>query len=275
MGFNLNILALDTSAKAASCAVYKDKLLVCEGFLNAGLTHSVTIMPMVNDMLSRANLALQDIDVFAVSSGPGSFTGLRIGISAVKGMAFALNKPCAAVSTLEALAYNVAAFHGIIAPAMDARRSQFYTALFRGQLEAAPNQLEAAHNVDLMLTAQDEALSISKLAEKRKVSLTRISPDEALSISELAERLKAYDEQIMLVGDGAELCFQLLSDSFPDIKVTLAPSNLLHQRAASVCAVAAGMTEYLSAKDLAPIYLRLPQAERERMDKLTDNLEFK
>jgi tRNA threonylcarbamoyladenosine biosynthesis protein TsaB len=116
---------------------------------------------------------------------------------------------------------------------MDARRDQVYAAIFR--------QLEAAHNVNL----------------------TRVTPDEALSISELAEKLKEYDEPIMLVGDGAELCYSAMHGSFHDI--TLAPANLLHQRASGVCAVAAGMTELTSPAELAPFYLRLPQAERERL----------
>lgn len=227
----MNILALDTSAKAASCAVYRDNLLLCESFSNSGLTHSVTIMPMVRDMLSRVGLDAASIDVFAVSAGPGSFTGLRIGISAVKGMAMASGKPCAAVSTLEALAYNLAAFRGIIVPAMDARRNQVYTATFRGD----------------------------------SVKPSRLTDDRAVSIDELCESLKAYSEPVILVGDGAELCYSAMKSELPDI--TLAPVNLLHQRASSVCEVAAGMSGYQTEENLMPVYLRLPQAERERLEK--------
>lgn len=227
----MNILALETSAKAASCAVLRDRLLLCESFSNSGLTHSVTIMPMVKDMLSHANISIDDIDLFAVSAGPGSFTGLRIGVSAVKGMAMASNKPCAAVSTLEALAYNLSAFRGIVVAAMDARRNQLYTATFRCGGE----------------------------------NPARISPDEALPIAELTEKLKAYHEPVMLIGDGAELCYNEMRDRLPDI--SLAPASLLHQRASSVCAVVANMTVYQDAEELAPVYLRLPQAERERLNR--------
>lgn len=235
MDFNLIILALDTSAKAASCAVLKDGLLLCESFINAGLTHSVTVMPMVRDMLDLAGITLEDIGLFAVSAGPGSFTGLRIGVSAVKGMAMALDKPCAAVSTLEALAYNLASFRGIIVAAMDARRNQVYTAAFRsgGQLEPE--------------------------------NIMRVTQDEALPVSGLAERLKSYTEPVMLVGDGAELCYGSMRGMLPN--VSLAPANLLHQRASSVCLAAANMEAYQSAGELAPSYLRLPQAERERMER--------
>lgn len=226
------ILALDTSAKAASCAVYKDRLLLCESFSNSGLTHSVTLMPMVKDMLSNANISLDDIGLFAVSTGPGSFTGLRIGVSAVKGMAMASDKPCAAISTLEALAYNVLPFNGIISPAMDARRNQVYAAAFLGG-GAKPE---------------------------------RLMEDEALPVAELAERLKAYAKPVMLVGDGAELCYEAMRGTLDDI--SLAPASLLHQRASGVCAAAANMTEYQSPGELAPVYLRLPQAERERLEKL-------
>lgn len=227
------ILALDTSAKAASCAVYKDRLLLCESFSNSGLTHSVTLMPMIKDMLSHANISFDDIRLFAVSSGPGSFTGLRIGISAAKGMAMASDKPCAAVSTLEALAYNILPFSGVIATAMDARRNQVYAAAFLGG-GATPE---------------------------------RLMEDEALPVADFAERLKAYAKPVMLVGDGAELCYEAMPGTLGDI--SLAPAGLLHQRASSVCAAAANITEYQSAGKLAPIYLRLPQAERERLEKLS------
>lgn len=229
----LNILALDTSAKAASCAVYKDGILLAESFTNAGLTHSQTIMPMVSDMLSSSRVSIDEIDLFAVSAGPGSFTGLRIGISAVKGMAMAKNKPCAAVSTLEALAFNLSIFNGVIVPVMDARRAQVYTAIFRGNGDAP----------------------------------ARLCEDGAISIEELGEKLTVYTEPVMLVGDGAELCYNRLHEK---INIRVAPQNLLLGRAASVCAAARRMaltSAIGSAETLAPVYLRLSQAERERMEK--------
>lgn len=239
----MKVLALDTSAKAAGCAVYKDGALLAESFLNAGLTHSQTIMPMLDSMLTRASLDISEIGLFAVSVGPGSFTGLRIGIAAVKGMAMAGNIPCSAVSTLEALAFNLTSFNGIIAPVMDARRAQVYTALFKTEGGA----------------------------------LSRLSPDEAISIDELALKLEAGTEPVILVGDGAVLCYERLNERFGS-RLLLAPENLRHQRAASVAAVAAEMPEsqYKTAEELEPVYLRLPQAERERLaamnnEQLTDN----
>lgn len=231
----MNILAIDTSAKAAGCAVYRDGQLFAESFLNAGLTHSQTIMPMVRDMLACARMEPGDIDVFAVSAGPGSFTGLRIGISAVKGMAMAQNAPCAAVSTLEALAFNLAAFSGIIVPAMDARRSQVYTAIFTGDGR----------------------------------SPVRKTDDEAISIDELGEKLREFGETpVMLVGDGARLCYEKLRDRLPGLLI--APENMLYQRASGVCTAALGMAErglLQTTGELEPVYLRLPQAERERLER--------
>lgn len=229
----MNILAVDTSAKAASCAIYKDGALFAESFSNAGLTHSQTIMPMIQSMLECSKIQIGDIGLFAVSVGPGSFTGLRIGISAVKGMAMAGNVPCVAVSTLEALAYNLSAFRGVAVPVMDARRAQVYTAAF-----------ECAGGTP-----------------------ARLTPDEALSIDDLAARLRAYTGPVMLVGDGAELCHERLAGIVPGL--LLAPPNLRHQRAASVCAAAGfGPAATCSAENLAPVYLRLPQAERERLERL-------
>lgn len=127
----MTIFALDTSSKAASCALWRDDTLLGEFFLNIGLTHSQTVLPLADSLLRHTGLTMAQVDVFAVTTGPGSFTGLRIGIAAVKGMAMATDKPCAGVSTLESLAMNVSAFRGAILPVMDARRNQFYSGLFR------------------------------------------------------------------------------------------------------------------------------------------------
>lgn len=231
----MTILALDTSSRAASCALWRDGALLAEFFLNAGLTHSQTVMPMVRALLDAAGETPAAADLFAVSAGPGSFTGLRIGIAAVKGMAQALEKPCAAVSTLEALAENLAAFDGIVLPVMDARRSQMYTAAFRCG----------------------------------KGAVARLGEDAALDVAALGERIAAYaPEPVMLVGDGARKCLELLA-GYPHLRV--APENLLHQRAGSVAAVAARLAAsgaVCSAGELTPAYLRLPQAERERLARL-------
>ena len=235
----MNILALETSAKAASCAILSDGSLVAEFFTNAGLTHSETIMPMVRSMLECAKKSLRDMDVFAIAAGPGSFTGLRIGISAVKGMTLPDDKPCCAVSTLEALAYNLTAFNGIAVPLMDAHRGQVYTALFKNQ------------NGDV----------------------TRLTDDDATEINEVYEKLKSFTEPVMLVGDGAPLYYRDLSDKLPNVLLT--PGPFLHQRAGSVAYAArqrlmnGGGT--CAPDALAPFYLRLSQAERELLEKQSNN----
>jgi tRNA threonylcarbamoyladenosine biosynthesis protein TsaB len=188
---------------------------------------------MVRSLLTVTGAVMEDIDVFAVTTGPGSFTGLRIGVATVKGIALGLNKPCAPVSTLESLAENMSAFTGLIVPAMDARREQVYTASFR-----------CAGGV-----------------------VSRVTEDSALSVAALRASLLEAGEPAMLVGDGARLCKEAMADL--DF-VGVAPPPLLHQRAASVAVIAARMAgaDYQTSGDLAPAYLRIPQAERERMARL-------
>ncbi|WRS28935.1 tRNA (adenosine(37)-N6)-threonylcarbamoyltransferase complex dimerization subunit type 1 TsaB [Oscillospiraceae bacterium MB08-C2-2] len=224
------ILALDSSAKAASCALWEDGVLRGETFLNTGLTHSQTLMSAVEALLEQTRISLSAVDRLAVSAGPGSFTGLRIGIAAVKGLAMGLEKPCVGVSTLKGLAFNLEGFEGIVVPVMDARRQQVYTALF----------------------------------ESGGGGMIRLCEDAALSIEELSQRLAAYaDQSIWLVGDGAALCYGELSGE----NLRLAPEHLRHQRAASV-ARAAVEEPSVPAGELLPVYLRLPQAQREYLEKL-------
>jgi len=233
----LNILALDTSSKACSCALWREGALAGEYFLNAGLTHSQTILPMVDSLLATMGVEAGEVDLFAVSTGPGSFTGLRIGIAAVKGMAMALNRPCVPVSTLWALALNMQQFRGYVAPVMDARRGQVYTALFRGDGAA----------------------------------LRREWADAAVSMAELGAEIKKLTQPVILVGDGAQLCLDTLGGELPEL--LLAPQTLRHQRAAGVALAAqlAGDAARCTAGELAPVYLRLSQAERERNQKRSDH----
>jgi tRNA threonylcarbamoyladenosine biosynthesis protein TsaB len=228
----LTILALETSAKAASCAVMKDGRLFCESFSDAGLQHSQTLMPMLKAMLESSAVALGDIESFAVSAGPGSFTGVRIGVAAVKGLALAKDAPCAGISSLEALAYNARMHKGLALPVMDARRNEFYAALFRCG------------------------------GEKPE----RLTEDMAIGAEKLMEKLKAYGGPIMLLGDGAELCLELLGDGLP---LVLAPEHLRRQRASGVAAAAQNLAEceWQTAETLAPNYLRLSQAEREKLNR--------
>ena len=226
------LLALESSAKAASCAVLSDGVLLASAWQATGLTHSRTLLPMVEEMLRSSELAVQDMDAFAVAAGPGSFTGLRIGVSAVKGLAWAAEKPCIPVSTLEAMAWPLAHLEGNIVCAMDARRQQIYNAVF--------------------------------LAEGGE--LTRLREDRAVSLEEAAADVGEMDGPMTIVGDGAGLCFDFLTAR--GVECRLAPVHLRQQSAVGVAMAAwRRRGETLSAQELTPVYLRLSQAERERLAK--------
>ena len=228
----MKILALESSAKAASCAVLSDGELLASAWQATGLTHSRTLLPMVEDMLNNSELSVQEIDAVAVAAGPGSFTGLRIGIAAVKGLAWAAEKPCIPVSTLEAMAWPLAHLEGNIVCAMDARRQQIYNAVF--------------------------------LAEVGE--LTRLREDRAVSLEEAAADVGEMDGPMTIVGDGAGLCFDFLTAR--GVECRLAPVHLRQQSAVGVAMAAwRRRGENLSAQELTPVYLRLSQAERERLTK--------
>lgn len=225
------ILGIDTSAVCASCAVCEtgeNPHVIVSGSINNKLTHSQTLVPLMESLMKSGGLSFDDIDAFAVTNGPGSFTGLRIGVSAIKGIAFAQNKPCIPVSALEGLAHNLCGRNCIACAVMDARCAQVYTALFR----ISGNNIE------------------------------RLCEDKAVAIADLAEELRRFDEDIVFVGDGAELTAKSISGR----NISVAPPLLRYQNAVSVC-FAAGKGEEISAKQLMPSYLRLPQAERERLSK--------
>lgn len=221
------ILGIDSSAITAGCALCDGGKIIAEEFLNTKHTHSQTLLPMVESMLKNAGAALADVEKIAVTAGPGSFTGLRIGIAAVKGMAMGAGKPVIGVSTLEAIAYNFTSFEGIVCACMDARCNQVYNALFR----------------------------------VRNGVVERMCDDRALRLEQLSEELSALDGKIILAGDGAEL-----TDSFTEHLYTLAPYPLRYQRGSGVCYAAADK-QPIDAAALMPSYLRLPQAERERLAK--------
>lgn len=228
----MKILALDSSAVAASVALCEDGELLGEYTVRNQNTHSQTLLPMIESMLSFFELGTDDVELFAVSSGPGSFTGVRIGAATVKGLAFGTQKPCIGVSTLEALAYNLIGNNGLICPVMNARRKQVYTALFR---------------------CQDG-------------QMTRLLPDSALAITELDALLEQYgDEPIYLCGDGYDLTVELLTHP-----IRKTPERLRHQSAYSVAQVA--LNAYRDGVrtddcEMAPTYLRPSQAERERLER--------
>ena len=239
----MKILSLETSAKTASAAITEEGRILAEVSVTAGLTHSQTLLPAVEALLRTAQLSLTDMDLFAVSRGPGSFTGIRIRIGAQKGMAQGTGKPCLGVSTLEGIAANFWGLAGVVCPVMDARCGQVYAALFEGCPEG----------------------------------LSRLWPDDALPVRELGEKLAALGRPAILTGDGAELCFRELSAALPGL--TLAPPQLRLQRAACVGlaaeqALRKGVSP-ISAAELMPEYLRLPQAERELNKKLQNQAQRK
>ena len=227
----MKTLALETSAKSVSVAVTEDGRVLASSYQNIGLTHSVTLMPLLDGMLQNAGLALSDMDLLAVAAGPGSFTGLRIGVSALKGLAWAEDKPCCGVSTLEAMAQNGRLFEGTVICAMDARRSQVYNALFRCE----------------------------------NGQLTRLCPDRAIGLEELAEELRGETRRLLVLGDGGQLCRDGLAQL--GVESELAPAQLLYQNAVGV-GLAAEHGTPVSAQELAPVYLRISQAERERNARL-------
>ena len=231
----MNILALESSATSCSAALCRDGELLAQSFQCSGLTHSRTLLPMVNDLLKNCGQTLEQVDVIAVAAGPGSFTGLRIGVATAKGLAWARETPCAPCSTLESMAWPLAHLKGrLIVCAMDARRAQVYNALFLARGEG----------------------------------LERRSPDRAISLAELGEELKNFPEMKIVVGDGARLCYNTLREEVPGL--TLAPVHLRMQSAWGVARAAEELIRagaLVSGAELAPVYHRLSQAERERLER--------
>lgn len=226
----MKILALESSAKAASAALCEDGKLLSQYWQNSGLTHSRTLLAMAEDMLKNLELDVQAVDVVAVAKGPGSFTGIRIGVAAAKGLAWGAGKPVCGVSTLEAMAWHLAGCGGVICPVMDARRAQVYNAKFLW-------------------------------ADSRPV---RVCPDRAISLQELLEEAENDEKTYFLVGDGAELCYNAFLEA--GLRAELPPMPLVQQSAWGVAMAAAGQP-LEPAHDLTPNYLRLSQAERERLEK--------
>lgn len=229
------ILAFETSAKAASVALLEDGKLLGESYQNTGLTHSQTLMVMAENLLSQCGKTVADVTAAAVAAGPGSFTGVRIGVAAAKGFAWGREIPCYGVSTLEAMALSLGVYQGYVCPCMDARRSQVYNALFYVN-QGVPE---------------------------------RVSEDRAIYLAELGTELKSLKEPIFLVGDGSNLCYNTLLESVPNL--VLPPEHRMHQRASGVALAARKQVEVGDPGDanaLTPNYLRLSQAERERAERM-------
>ncbi|MHB1152650.1 MAG: tRNA (adenosine(37)-N6)-threonylcarbamoyltransferase complex dimerization subunit type 1 TsaB [Eubacteriales bacterium] len=220
------IFAIDTTATTASAALTEDLRLITQFTLNKTLTHSETLLPMVYSVLNNSHIGIGDIDIFACSAGPGSFTGVRIGVATIKGLAFGSNKSCIGVSTLEALAYNYEgiALNSIVCPVMDARRGQLYNALFS--------------------------------------NCKRITPDRAISLKDLADELETLALPVYFTGDGYNLAHENISLPF----ICNSPEQLRYQSAYSVAAAAFRKYTLTPAPytdtELSPVYLRPSQAER-------------
>ena len=224
----MKILAIETSAKAVSAAVSEGGKILCAGYQDTGLTHSRTLMPIVEGILKNTNLTMNDIDAVAVAVGPGSFTGIRIGVAAAKGLSFAADKPTIPVSTLAAMARNVAFADGLIICAMDARRQQIYNAVF----------------------------------EAHEGQLTRLSEDRAIALADLLAEIKDDPRPKTIVGDGAALCRNYLENN--GVPCRIAPPHLVMQNATSVALEAETLAadgNLLSAQALEPTYLRPPHAD--------------
>ncbi len=224
------MLAFESSAKPASVALVRDGELIAQYSQYTSLTHSRTLLPMAEALLKNCEIGISDVDMFAVAHGPGSFTGIRIGVSTVKGLAWATEKPCSGVSTLEAMAWNGISHGGYICPVMDARRSQVYNALF----------------------------------EIRDGRPARLCEDRPVSLDDLSAEIRALSSPVFILGDGAAVTASYLSKA--GISFETAPNNLVWQSAWGV-AMAALDKEPGDADSLKPVYLRLSQAERERLEK--------
>ena len=229
----MKILALDSTAIVASVALCENGVLLGEYTLNNGNTHSQSLLPMVESLLGLFGTGIDEIDLFAASAGPGSFTGVRIGVSILKGLASAKKTPCIGLSTLEALAENLPYRDGILCPVMDARRNQVYNALFR----------------------------------RTERGLERLTEDRLITLKELDCELAERNERIYLCGDGYELAKKVLT-----VKTEDTPALLIPQNAVSIARLAKALYDAAPDSDydestLQPIYLRASQAERERLER--------
>lgn len=220
------LLSIDSSAVTASVALTDGDEIIKSEFVNSGLTHSETLLPMITRVIDGRKYS--ELDGIAITAGPGSFTGVRIGVATVKGLAFNDDIPCYSVSTLEAIAYNFVDKNAVVCAVMDARRMQFYNALFKVQ----------------------------------NGKVERLCDDRAISIEDLRNELKQYDK-VIIAGDGAKLCFQNIELE----NCTLADDDRIYQNAVGV-AKAAQNKNAISPKALMPVYLRQSQAERELKLKL-------
>jgi len=227
----LNILAIETSGVVASVAIAKDENILCEYMTNEKLNHSVTLMPMIQEAFNRVSIEPEQLDLIAVSSGPGSFTGLRIGGATAKGLAHALNIPIASIPTLDALAHNISYTDRLICPMIDARRKQVYTAIYKYE--------------------EDKIIRITEMM--------------AVKVEEIITEINQYNKPVIFIGDGYKECEYIIKEKIKtNYSVATSPHNL--QRAsiiANLGLVYAKEDKLENYLDYAPIYLKKSQAERE------------
>lgn len=231
----MKVLAIESSSVVAGTALLDGEQVIYEGYSHNKLNHSQILMPLVEEALSAGDIKAADVDLYAISKGPGSFTGLRIGISTVKGLAMAFNKPIAAIPTLDLLACNFPFYSGYICPVMDARREQVYTALYKWD----------------------------------RNDLIQLEPYKASRVSELIEKARQYDEPILFTGDGVKPYKAAITENLRS-KAIFAPPNLRHQRASAAAWLATSYFEKnlcISYRDLEPFYLRQSQAEQKMLMK--------
>lgn len=232
----MKILGIDSSGLVASAAIADEKNIIAEFTVNNKQTHSQTLLPMIEKVVDMSGIELEQIDAIAITAGPGSFTGLRIGSATAKGIGLALKKPVVSVPTLEGLAYRVSVFDGIICPIMDARRNQVYTGIYKMD----------------------------------KGNLVCLSEQKAVDIHEIMEELEKYDEKVIFLGDGVEVQRETIEKEFKK-EYCFAPIHLSKQSAAAVAVLGDIYFNQGKAEDAAehkPIYLRKSQAEREREERL-------
>ncbi len=234
----MKILAVDTSSNVATIALMEDEKLIAEIVLNYKKTHSEKLMPMMEDLLNQCDVKPTEIDIFTASVGPGSFTGLRIGITTIKAMAQALNKPVVGVSTLEGLAFNLPYAEGLICPIIDAQRDVVYTALYRWE----------------------------------GTGLVEVMQQQVLSVEELINYLHTKDEKIIFIGDAVEKFNEILQEKLMD-KASFPPNSVVFPRASSIAALArksALKGQLMEAATMIPLYMRKSQAENQYDEKIKE-----
>lgn len=236
----MKIIAIDSSGLVASVAILENDTVLAQYSVNYKKTHSQTLLPMLSEIVKMTEFNLEDVDAIAISQGPGSFTGLRIGSATAKGLAFSLQKPIIEVPTLEAMAYQLFGYEGVICPMMDARRGQVYTGLYQYK------------------------------KENNKSVFSALSEQQAVCVEEIVQHINELGMPVLYLGDGYDAYQEKISE-LTCVPFEIAPAFLSRQSAAALSHLAKDLFEkgqYVDSKQHKPDYLRLSQAERERLEKM-------